>query len=116
MGAQIPTATVEIGGEQYELRMTIGALKRMRDALGGNLSDVTLGGEEGVYAMPAVVHALMGAADRANLTVEDVEDMMGLHDIGAISSLIAQLQEESMPEIEEDENADPLPAKRGRKS
>lgn len=107
-GPQVPTAKVAVGGREFELRMTIGALRRLREAFGGNLSNLAdeVSGEETLYRMPAMVYALMSLDDRKSISLEEFEEMIGVQDVVVMGQAIAELQTASLPDAPEGVEAD----------
>ncbi len=94
-----PTVVVTLGGHEYELGFTLGAMRRIKGRLG--TLELSLGeeaGDEGVLALPVYIWASMDKEGREALSVEDVEEMIHPNNMVEISEAMATLFIQSAPE------------------
>ncbi|HEX6924354.1 MAG TPA: hypothetical protein VF167_02940 [Longimicrobiaceae bacterium] len=85
LAANVPTAQVELDRNRT-IAFTIGAMRRVKELTGRS---ITAGIEE--EDVGRVVWAMLTEEDRADLTPEQVEDMIHPGNLGAVTAAIARL-------------------------
>jgi len=89
-----PTVTVELD-KPRTLGFTLGAMRRVQDHLG---ADAFSGEQDQIRALPTYVWACLSAADREELSVEAIEDLIHPGNMKAVSDAIGDLFQRSNPE------------------
>lgn len=90
-----PIVTIQLDAPR-ELGFTLGALRRVREKLG--TLEVDLEKPEGSMALPTYIWACLPAADRKDLSIEQIEDMIHPGNMGAIAEALGRLFRASSPE------------------
>lgn len=91
----MPTVTVTLDKER-ELGFTLGALRRVKEKLG--TLDVDLENPESNMAFPTYIWACLPASGRAELSIEQIEDLIHPGNMVAIGDALARLFKASQPE------------------
>jgi hypothetical protein len=86
-------AVVNIGGNEYEIKLTLGAMKRFKSSTGHSLMD-----PEALKQMDEEkLSALIWAMIKSDLTIEQIDEMIDINDLERITSEVMAGIEESMP-------------------
>lgn len=91
-----PTVVVRLGGKDYTLGFTIGAMRRAKE-LGVSQVDVS-DGSALMLAIPQYVWACMTSEARQSLSVEEIDELINPSNISGISEAIGELFKASLPE------------------
>lgn len=78
IAAGVPTATIVLDQER-QIAFTLGTMRRIREVTGASVEDMEkIADDEGAMLdnMAAYIWAMLVPADRKDLTVEDVEDLL----------------------------------------
>jgi hypothetical protein len=89
-----PTITIELGGP-HELGFTLGAMGRIQEKLGS--LDIPSDKAAQLAALPTYVWACLSVADRGQLTIEQIAEMIHPGNLEAISTAVMELFEKSQP-------------------
>jgi predicted MarR family transcription regulator len=107
----VPTASIELAGKTYTLRLDINALSDFevmtgKSVLRGGLSDIA---NLELADVRALLWSMMYQDDET-LTVRDVGRMISINNIAPLTETIATLIRDTMPEANEEatEDSDPL--------
>lgn len=101
----IPTVVVHLD-KPRALGFTMGAMRRIKDAL-GTLEVGSLKGPEAVFKVPACIWACLDDEGRAEISQPQLEEMIHPGNLGAITDAIVKLFEQSNPEAAAGATADP---------
>jgi hypothetical protein len=105
-----PTVTVRLGGKDYTLGFTIGAMRRAKE-LGVSQVDLS-DGSALMLAMPQYVWACMTKEDRASLSPDEIDELVNPSNISNISEAIGELFKASLPEESTSGNGQPAATKK----
>jgi hypothetical protein len=103
-----PTVEVDLDGPRT-LGFTLGAMRRIKEATGTLEVDENATEETMLQTLPVYVWACMGAEDRADLSIEAIEDMIHPMNMVAINGAVTALFQLSVPKGAE--GNDPVPPK-----
>lgn len=101
----VPTVVVQLD-KPRTLGFTMGAMRRIKEKL-GTLELGELKGPEAVLKIAPCIWACMDAESRADLTPEQLEDVIHPGNVAAITDAILGLFERSNPEAAAGATADP---------
>lgn len=92
-----PTVTVELDKERT-LGFTLGAMQRIQERLGKGAFTEEGAATDQMLALPVYVWACLPAADRKEISVDEVGDLIHPGNMKAVSDAIAEIFNRSNPE------------------
>lgn len=98
----VPTVTVQLD-KPRELAFTLGTLRRLKEKFG----TLDLEAKPDALTLPTYLWACLPAKDRAELSVDAIEDMIYLGNAGTLTEALSELFRMSMPTTEATENPTP---------